>query len=209
MKCLSVFFDYDKFKIEVRRIEANLNDTSKKDNTHRVQSAINIDDKRDKSEMKEIKELLQTINTRVKKLEEEKERGNTGYSGYRGGRDTYNDHRGEAHGIYRGRRDDYTDHRGEANGIYRGGRGTYSGQRGGGRGSVNYPNRGSFNNSRGRYEGRGGRGEYLQRNLNDNRDTRTCFHCKEEGKKEVNETYLLYVIERMRRVFELQLTNLA
>ena len=99
LKTLSAYkhdsiLDYDRFKIEVRRIEVDLQDSQKKqEGTHTVNSAINIEKKTtpdNKSEMKEVKELLQTINDRVKRLEVDKGQERYGYraatTGYRRGR---------------------------------------------------------------------------------------------------------------------------
>ena len=139
LKTLSTYkhdsiLDYDRFKIEVRRIEVDLQDSQKKqEGTHTVYSAINIEKKTtpdNKSEMKEVKELLQTINDRVKRLEVDKGQERYGYraatsGGYRGGR-------GSSHFQDRGR-----------------GRGTMNTLRGGFRGRggrVDYSQRNQSNN---------------------------------------------------------------
>ena len=161
--------DYDRFKIEVRKIEADLNTPQKKEETHKINSAINVGKLENKSEMREVKELLQTINDRVGRLEadKDKERYNTGYSGYRGGG-------GDTH-VYRGRED---------NSGYRGARVT-NGYRGRGRGSSNFQDRGrgrgALNTNRGGFRGRGARVDYSQRNPTNNGDTRTCYNCNEIG----------------------------
>lgn len=63
--------DYDKFKIEVRKIEADLA-LPLKEEKQKCSAAVNID-KKEKSEMAEVKELLQKLNERIDRLEKDKE----------------------------------------------------------------------------------------------------------------------------------------
>lgn len=91
--------DYDKFKIEMRKIESELaastaNDTSSKEKETGVKcNAIN---QNQSSELKEMKELLKQMNERIKSLEEKKEhdpqdvqRGRGSYRGPRHFRGNY------------------------------------------------------------------------------------------------------------------------
>lgn len=87
--------DYDKFKIEVRKIEADLEIPLKEEK--KCNAMINTD-KKEKSEITEIKELLQKLNDRIDRLEQDKKgsinkpptsqnygREDTVDRGYRGG----------------------------------------------------------------------------------------------------------------------------
>ncbi len=58
-KC--VYHDYDRFKVEVRKIEADL--TLEKDSKKKWHAAVNVE--KEISEMTEIKELLQKLNSRI------------------------------------------------------------------------------------------------------------------------------------------------
>ena len=98
--------DYDRFKIEVRKIEADLAPPSKEEVSKC--SALIDKDKKEKSELIEIKELLKKLNDRIDKLEEEKTSNkylNSSYSGQ--GESGYLKHRGmfRGRGRYRGRYD--------------------------------------------------------------------------------------------------------
>lgn len=62
--------DYDKFKIELRKIESNIIEEKEKDNKAKCSAATKIEQK---SELGEVKELLQKMNARIEKLEKEKE----------------------------------------------------------------------------------------------------------------------------------------
>ena len=59
--------DYDRFKIEVRKIEADLA-INPKEEKQKCNAMFNTD-KKEKSDIAEVKELLQKINQRVDKLE--------------------------------------------------------------------------------------------------------------------------------------------
>lgn len=63
--------DYDKFKIEVRKIEADLG-LPLKEEKQKCSAAVNIE-KKEKSEIAEVKELLQKLNDRIDRLEKEKD----------------------------------------------------------------------------------------------------------------------------------------
>lgn len=62
--------DYDKFKIELRKIENSINEEKEKDNKAKCSAATKIEQK---SELGEVKELLQKMNARIEKLEKDKE----------------------------------------------------------------------------------------------------------------------------------------
>ena len=70
--------DYDRFKIEVRKIEADL-DLPLKEEKQKCSAAVNTD-KKEKSEMAEVKELLHKLNERIDKLEIEKRETANRYS---------------------------------------------------------------------------------------------------------------------------------
>ena len=61
--------DYDNFKIEVRKIEADLQVS--KEETKKCNAAVNVE--KDNSELTQVKQLLQKMNNRIEKLEREKE----------------------------------------------------------------------------------------------------------------------------------------
>lgn len=89
--------DYDIFKVEVRKIEADL--TLEKDSKKKCHAAVNVD--KEKSEMTEIKELLQKLNSRIDRLEQDKEERNTNqYDTY------YRGNRAERRGSFRNRSQD-------------------------------------------------------------------------------------------------------
>ena len=96
--------DYDKFKVEVRKIESEM-DSMQKETTGKCHSA-NV--KPEKTELGEVKELLQNMNDRIKKLELEREESNTyrgrGFRGSRHMRGNYyrgQFNRGRGRGEYR------------------------------------------------------------------------------------------------------------
>ena len=70
--------DYDRFKIEVRKIEADL-DLPLKEEKQKCSAAVNTD-KKEKSEMAEVKELLHKLNERIDKQEKEKRETANRYS---------------------------------------------------------------------------------------------------------------------------------
>lgn len=73
--------DYDRFKVEVRKIESELNLTKQEETNKTKCSAINKTEQ--KSELSEVKELLQQMNKRIEKLEQEKEeRQNNDYGNF-------------------------------------------------------------------------------------------------------------------------------
>ena len=69
--------DYDRFKLEVRKIEADLA-IQPKEEKQKCNAVINKDNK-EKSDIAEVKEVLQKINQRVDKLEKEKEQATNSY----------------------------------------------------------------------------------------------------------------------------------
>ena len=97
--------DYDRFKIEMRKIENDLQATSKKENESSTKcQAVN----QKPSEMQEVKDLLKKMNEKINALEEQRDQQH--YTPYRGG------------GSYRGPRH----FRGAYNrGSYQRGRGQY------------------------------------------------------------------------------------
>lgn len=110
-KC-DIIKDYDRFKIEVRKIEADMV-TPEKGQKQKCSAAVNIPtERKEKSELSEVKELLQKLNSRIDRLEQEKEErvsyqydighGNRGGRGqrYRG----YDRGRGRGEQFGRGRR---------------------------------------------------------------------------------------------------------
>ena len=86
--------DYDRFKIEMRKIESDLQETSKKE----TESTTNCQAVNQKpSEMQEVKELLKQMNEKINALEEQRDqqqsmpyRGRRGYRGPRHFRGAYN-----------------------------------------------------------------------------------------------------------------------
>ena len=73
--------DYDRFKIEVRKIEADLA-INRKEEKQKCNAMLNTD-KKEKSDIAGMKELLQKINQRVDKLEKEKDQARSSYeAGY-------------------------------------------------------------------------------------------------------------------------------
>ena len=85
--------DYDIFRIEVRKIEADLA-IWRKEEKQNCNTVINTD-KKEKSDIDEVKELLQKINQRVDKLEKEREQATNSYDySYSAGRTFGNGYRG-------------------------------------------------------------------------------------------------------------------
>ena len=102
--------DYDRFKIEMRKIESDLQASSKKETeTSTKCQAVN----QKPSEMQEVKDLLTKMNEKINALEEKQEQQQQQYT-------PYTSYRGR--GQYRGPRH----HRGDYNrGSYQRGRGQY------------------------------------------------------------------------------------
>ena len=102
--------DYDRFKIEVRKIEADLA-INPKEEKQKCNAMLNTD-KKEKSDIAEVKELLQKINQRVDKLEKEKEQARSsyddGYSSFRTFCRSYQGNSGNQSG-YRGNREFQSD----------------------------------------------------------------------------------------------------
>lgn len=117
IKCDTIL-DYDRFKIEVRKIEADLVTEKEASSKQKCHAAVNVD-RKEKSELTEVKELLQQLNTRIGRLEQEREEGRSNQFEhvpfYRGGRGPR--YRGSSRGRVQG------DDRGD--GYSRGGRGYY------------------------------------------------------------------------------------
>ena len=62
--------DYDRFKIEMRKIESDLQATSKKETESTIKcQAVN----QKSSEMQEVKELLKQMNEKINALEEQRD----------------------------------------------------------------------------------------------------------------------------------------
>ena len=102
-KC-DLIHDYDKFKIKVKKIEADLSSPPKEEK-QKCNAVLNTD-KKEKSELSEVKELLQQINQRVDKLEKEKEQKEQPrqvyYDGYQAAQSYGRGYQG-TRGPYRGR----------------------------------------------------------------------------------------------------------
>lgn len=96
--------DYDKFKVECRKVESEMKFMETKETKSKCHAA---NQKPEKTELGEVKELLQQMNERIKKLELEKEQASTSNDTPRGS--------------YRGRRH----HRGARNRGSDRGRGSY------------------------------------------------------------------------------------
>ena len=109
--------DYDRFKIEMRKIESDLDASSQKEKeTSTKCQAVN----QKPSELQEVKDLLTKMNDKIKTLEEKQEQQQQ-YTPYRGGH-----YRGPRH--YRGNynRGSYQRGRGNYNGgSFQGSRGQY------------------------------------------------------------------------------------
>ena len=121
--------DYDRFKVELRKIENHIDEDATKEKKTKCQAATNIEEK---SELNQIKTLLEKMNNRIEKLENEKEdrtsagRNYHSESNYRGyGWRGYNRGRGQGRGFQGGRGRGYSDQQG-ATGH---GRGTYTPRR--------------------------------------------------------------------------------
>lgn len=96
-KCDTIM-DYDRFKIELRKIEAEL--SSEKEKT-KCNAAVNFE-RKETTEMTEVKELLKKLNDRIDTIENKQEHNNnsTNYRGYYRGPRHY---RGTRNNSYRGR----------------------------------------------------------------------------------------------------------
>jgi hypothetical protein len=105
-KCEAVM-DYDRFKIELRKIEADL--SSEKEKT-KCNAAVSFE-RKETSELTEVKELLKKMNDRIDNIEQKQDNGSTqNYRGfYRGPRH----YRGNRYNSYRGRGSSYS--RGNSN----------------------------------------------------------------------------------------------
>jgi multidrug resistance efflux pump len=66
--------DNDKFKIELRKIEAELKDIEKE--VRKCNAALNLE-KKEITEMSEVKDLLKKLNERINNLEKKQAEANT------------------------------------------------------------------------------------------------------------------------------------
>ena len=77
--------DYDRFKIEMRKIESEMDSSTKKDKEKEKKAAAKCNTVTIKpSDMDEVKELLKQMNDKIKKLEEDREQQQQ-YTPHRGG----------------------------------------------------------------------------------------------------------------------------
>jgi hypothetical protein len=108
---------YDNFKIELRKIESDMQKVTEDEIKSKCKAANKVEEK---SELTEVKDLLQKMNARIETLEKEKESGNRDW--YRGGRGG----RGYRRGRGRGRGNHQAQGRGRGRGSYQQSRPTSS-----------------------------------------------------------------------------------
>ena len=88
--------DYDKFKIEMRKIESDLEVSSAKEKESAKCNAVNQRPDADRQDMKEMKDMLKAMNEKINSLEQKQEQqqfmpiGAGGYRGPRHFRGNYN-----------------------------------------------------------------------------------------------------------------------
>ena len=162
--------DYDRFKIELRKLESEDKDVSASDkDVKKCKAAVDVGGKRGDSEMMEMRRLLDRLNEKIDKMEKDKEEDRKYSDGqqygvrFRGG------------GTYRGNNQHSVD-RGRGRGQF--GQGSGRGHFGQGRGQFGQGSRGQFGqgSSRGQLGQGSGRGQYGQDTYGP-----TCYNCGLEG----------------------------
>ncbi|KAH3800325.1 hypothetical protein DPMN_153958 [Dreissena polymorpha] len=155
-----IISDYDKFKIELRKIEQEMK--TEKPEQKKCNAAVNIDERK-QTDMEEVKSLLGKLNSRIDILEKERIQLKEELR-HNAQQPTYQQYAGQHQPLR------YNFNQGGRNNFNRGGGGNNFNRGGGGRGDV--PHRG---------QGRGNLRYQPRRPVASRTFTPTCYRCNEKG----------------------------